>query len=297
MKKTQEILGLPVISISNGVEAGRVKGILVDGEKGSVNYLVVDEGIQVYGARVIPSSDILGIGEDALTIESENVIVDINQIPEAVQQLKKDIQVKGTRVLTKKGKIIGEIGDFYVDDEDHFSIIGLEFIVDSLQKETRIIPRKSVITFGKTLTIVENYVESSLLNLPAELPPEEEAAASIEPDNNENTIALDGLGMSFDIEETEQEEAAAPSVAPSVAQKEEVEPQVENNQPSPAADNAAQLFEQKQRQYLNGRRVTKNVVDNFGNIIVAEGTIITDQIIDEVKAKGKLIELVMNNKG
>jgi hypothetical protein len=56
------------------------------------------------------------------------------------------------------------------------------------------------------------------------------------------------------------------------------------------------LFEQKQRQYLKGRRSTKTISDNNGNVIISEGTLIDDQLIDVAKKYGKLIELVMNNK-
>ena len=61
-------------------------------------------------------------------------------------------------------------------------------------------------------------------------------------------------------------------------------------------NNAANLFEQRQRQYLVGRKATKTIVDNFGSVIVNEGTVINDEIIDSAKASGKLVELVMNNK-
>jgi hypothetical protein len=60
--------------------------------------------------------------------------------------------------------------------------------------------------------------------------------------------------------------------------------------------NASILFEQRQRQYLNGRYATKTITDNFGNVIVSEGMQINDRIIDEAKAQGKLVELVMNNR-
>ena len=56
------------------------------------------------------------------------------------------------------------------------------------------------------------------------------------------------------------------------------------------------FFEQRQRQYLRGRYATKTIYDNAGNIIVSEGMQIDDKVIDEAKAKNKLIELVINNK-
>ena len=61
-------------------------------------------------------------------------------------------------------------------------------------------------------------------------------------------------------------------------------------------NNAASLFEQRQRQYLSGRRATKTIADNAGNVLINEGMLISDEAIDAAKLSGKLIELIMNNK-
>lgn len=169
MKKTQNILGLPIISISDGVEVGKVKSIIINADRGAIDYIIVDSGIQIFSAKVIPTEDVLGIGEYALTIENEGVITDISKVPAAIQLLQSDIKVKGTKVLTKKGRLIGEIGDIFIDDEDNCKITGLEFIADITQKQVRIIPRESVITFGKNLTVVKEDVESWLLDTPSQL--------------------------------------------------------------------------------------------------------------------------------
>lgn len=273
MKKTQKILGLPIISISDGLEVGRVKSIIINADRGAIDYIVVDSGIQIFSARVIPTQDVLGIGEYALTIENSEVITDISKIPAAIQLLQNDIRVKGTKVLTKKGRLIGEIGDIYIDDNNNCRITGLEFIADITQKQIRLIPSDSVITFGKNLTVVKEDIEASLLDTAAQLD-SEPGAGDFEKKNNpyiDNTASL-------------PDEYAEPAAT--------AEPQ----QAVPEEDNASVLFEQRQRQYLKGRYATKTIVDNTGSVIISEGMQIDDAIIDEAKAKDKLIELVMNNR-
>ena len=288
MKKTQKILGLPIISISDGTEVGKVKSIIINAEKGAIDYIVVDSGIQIFSARVIPNEDVLGIGEYALTIENESVITDISRIPAAIQLLQKDIHVKGTKVLTKKGRLIGEIGDIYIDENDNCKITGLEFIADITQKKIRLIPSDSVITFGKNLTVVKEDVEASLLDTPMQLGTddrftdiEKKNSSVLEEDDRvamaDSVISASGENIYRDTYSEEQAEEAV--------QAEAVE-----------TDNAAILFEQRQRQYLKGRSSTKTITDNLGNVIIGEGMLIDDSAIDEAKAKGKLIELVMNNK-
>jgi hypothetical protein len=58
----------------------------------------------------------------------------------------------------------------------------------------------------------------------------------------------------------------------------------------------ADMFEDRQKQFLNGRIATKTVVDNDGTTIISQDEKITEDIIETAKAKGKLIELIMNNK-
>ncbi|MCM8901437.1 PRC-barrel domain-containing protein [Caldicoprobacter algeriensis] len=54
------------------------------------------------------------------------------------------------------------------------------------------------------------------------------------------------------------------------------------------------LFEQKQRRFLLGKRVTKRIISESGELLAVEGDIVTDELIDKVKAGGKLVELTMN---
>ncbi|MDF2987924.1 MAG: hypothetical protein K0R50_3434 [Eubacterium sp.] len=169
MKRTEEIIGLPIISISNGNDAGIVKSVIINPEKGTIDYIVVDFGAQILNAKVIPAGYILGIGDYALTIESEDSISEINKLPAAMDLLQKNVQVRGTRVLTKKGRMIGEIGDLYIDEDADCSIIGLEFIADAAQKNIKLIPRDSIITFSKNLIIVNEDVETKLLERASDL--------------------------------------------------------------------------------------------------------------------------------
>ncbi len=263
MKKTKEIVGLPIISISDGIEVGKVKTVIINAEKGAIDYVVVDSGIQILSAKVIPTEYVLGIGEYALTIENEDAINDISKIPAAIDLLQKNIQVKGTKVLTKKGRLIGEIGDIYIDEEDNCTIIGLEYIADITQKSIRIIPRDSIITFGKNLVVVKEDVESRLLDRASEL--------SIEDTS--------------DIEKKNSESASLSEIINSIPSEDDI-------QPGAVSD----MMEMKHREYLNGKVSTKTIYDNDGNTLIEENTVIDDVVFDIAKSNGKVIELVMNNR-
>ncbi len=286
MKKSQQIIGLPIISIAEGNEVGKVKNIVVNADKGTIDYFVVDSGIQVLSTRVIPTANVLGIGEYAMTILNPEAISDISKLPAAIDMLQKNITIKGTRVLTKKGSLIGETGDIYVDVEKECCIVGIEFIADITQKKIRLIPRSSVITFGKTLLVVEDDVQSKLLDDPSGL--SETGFSEIQKKSDDelinNTVDIpDLIEEEADLTLAQEEAAIVTPVEPEVVQTEQ-------------KSSAAELFEERQRNYLRGRKATKNITDNQGLLIIRAGEPITDAVMDRAKGCGKLIELVMNNE-
>lgn len=298
MKRTQDIIGLPIVSISEGQEVGHVKNIIVNADKGKIDYLIVDSGVQILSARVVSAESIVGIGEYAVTVENQNAINDIGKIPAAIELLRKNIEVKGAKVLTTKGQLVGEVGEYFFD-KDTFRIIGLEYVADITQKKVRIIPRESVITFGVNFVIVGEDMEDDLVDKSGQI-----GKAYLDSDNPQNdemrqqatdyaNMILQDLNSSDDNTADNTDDSTDENDAPT-----NIPEQNDNKQQykTEKLDNAAELFEQKQRQYLVNRYATRTVVDNNGNAIIKAGEKITEQVIDAAKANGKLIELVMNNK-
>ena len=85
--------------------------------------------------------------------------------------IRRIFRLKAQKCLRKKEGLIGEIGDIYVDENECCIITGIEYIADITQKKVTIIPRESVITFGKNLVVVEEDVESALLDKATQLGP------------------------------------------------------------------------------------------------------------------------------
>lgn len=323
MKTTQQIVGMPVISISDGNEIGMVKNVIINAAKGTVDFFVIDSGIRSLAGGVIPAGRVLGIGEYALTIQEPDDISDIVKIPAAIELLQKNITVTGTRVLTKKGSLLGEAGDIYINEDDQsYGIVGVEFLPEKPNMKSGIIPRSSIITFGKNLLVVNEDVMDMLLDVPSEIhsladqkkntdlmdsPPEvaggidffpvETAAPaeSIEPEVNGPAVTAVPVEEQHDdlfrLESVnEQDYPSHTETAASVTDQ----AQTQQNE---AEMTAAELFEYRQKQYLLGKKVSKTIYSSSGGIIAEAGEIITESMIDTVKREGKLIELVMNYEG
>ncbi|AOT68852.1 PRC-barrel domain-containing protein [Geosporobacter ferrireducens] len=157
MKSLKEIINLPIISVFEGQEVGRIKNVVVNPENGTVEYFVVDDK-SMFQIKVVPMSKIMGIGDEALMIETAELLIDAQQEPKVVDLLNKNVGVVKSKVFTKKGKNLGLIREIFIDDECG-KIIGCEIENDG---QLKFFDSRSIITYGKEVTIVEHELQDQL---------------------------------------------------------------------------------------------------------------------------------------
>lgn len=291
MKTSQQIIGLPVVSILDGNEIGRVKNVMINAVKGTVDFFVIDSAIRSLAGGVVPVGKVLGIGADALTILEADDVSDIVKIPAAIDLLQKNITVRGTRVLTRKGSLLGVAGDVHIDEESACGIIGVEFLPSSAALEAGIIPRESIITFGKNLLVVEEGFTSRLLSMPRSKESDSEENASVQLDEATAVEAPAFLDT-----ETKESVAANSAEKPSQA---EFEPEISLDglfSTAQVEQEASEVMTDRRLQYLRGRRVTRGINSAEGETIAREGDIIDDKLMERASKAGCIIELVMNNE-
>ncbi len=159
MKKSVEIINLPIISIVDGNEIGSVKSLVINPEKGAVDFLTIDQEEWQDSVKAIPFKKVVGIGEYALMIENENSIIDLTEIPIANQLVDKKITINDTRVITRKGQLIGDVIEYAIDDETGKII---EMIIKMADTQITI-SADHVITYGKNMIINEEAAENDVL--------------------------------------------------------------------------------------------------------------------------------------
>lgn len=255
-----DIKGLAVFDIASGCEIGKVSELLINAQKKSVQYLVIDVPNWYFGSYVIPFNMTEGIGKDAVMIESDNLIKKLNDEPDAITLVESGVSLIGSKALTKKGKYIGRISEIYID-ENTGQVTGCE-LVDNITVKG-IIPTKLTLTFGKDALIVDERVEEHLLSSIDDM----ELAAVEATSSPEKTIVL-----------KDAEEESKP-----VASADETDDK----------PRAVKLYEQKQREYLLGREVKDDVYDNNGTLILKKGEKITQEILDNTSGT-KLKDLLLH---
>jgi len=267
MKKSQDFLGLLVFSIIDGREVGQVRDLIINPEEGLVEYLLVYSEDWLAGVRVLPYSAVNGVGEHAVTTESENELFALADNQGASTLIKRGIKVRGTRVLTKVGNIIGTVTEFTID-EISGKIIEVEWEMGT--DAAGVIPADKVLTFGKDVLIFEDR-EGGFSPTPQ---PTRSSAAPVTVETSDSPVAPEATPLE-EVEPTTSVEAA-----PSAEEAEEKK--------------GTQLFLERQKQFLNGKYLTKDILDNDGSTIASVGTQLTLGLLNLMEIKGKLMEVSQN---
>ncbi|HSH24701.1 MAG TPA: PRC-barrel domain-containing protein [Massilibacterium sp.] len=235
MKLSKEVVSLPVICISDGKEIGTVKSLIVNNEKGSIDFLTINHEDMEFNVKAIPFKKVIGIGEYAVTIESENSILNLTEIPVANELITRNVKIINTKVMTRFGKLLGDVYEFVIDEATG-AIVAILLNVNEKQV---VLDVENVITYGKDLIVVSEKAEDNFLTSMNELGGEQ--------------------------------------------QTEELEGQLEN-------------IAQKQIDLLVGKKVQKDIVDEKGEVIIAENQVLTETDITKARNAGShvLIEVSMN---
>lgn len=273
MKKSMEILGLSIISIGEGKELGTAKDMVIDAAKGEVAAIVVEDGKWYLGAKILPFNMIQGIGEYALTIENSSTVVPLASLEGIISLLEADVRVKGTKVLTKDGKMQGEVTELLIDEQSG-KIAGCE--IKLVNGDADNISAEQVITFGKDVLVIR-----------------EEGANTVSPPTVTPKITIS----------TPQPHTVTSyqTVAPVQSAKSENTPDMEPVDAAGETGNEIQgkedlskKFDEKHRKFILGKKSTRRIEADNGELIIDQDAEITDEVIQQAKNAGKFVELTMS---
>ncbi|MGI6160646.1 MAG: PRC-barrel domain-containing protein [Christensenellales bacterium] len=147
MKKSCEIVGLPLFSVEDGKACGMIEDLIIDAVKKTVRLLSVDTGAGCFGLKALPLEKADGIAPEMLTTENSSGLVPFwrQQEDAATSYFGRDIN--GSRVVTNEGEVIGEVAEYTIDERTG-AIISLELISGEL------IPAKNILTLGRGIVFV-----------------------------------------------------------------------------------------------------------------------------------------------
>jgi len=304
MKKSQEIIGLPVFSVMDGKKIGQVKDLVLNPEEGKLDFILVSNGSWYSGARVLPYKAVMGIGLHAVTTESDSLMTNISETANAHSLLQRNIEIKGNKVLTNRGNLIGIVIEYEVD-ETNGKVTRLEYRTAQDESVVEVIDADQVLTYGLDVIVIkEEAAGHSPIDDGSSQPEEsaqpaevaDEPAAAPAPAAPVDIPAVTVMeSVSSEVPPVAEPTPARPVIPPPIPQP-VIPSQVREEAPeadaatSPGGDGAA-LFKQRQRQFLLGKKLIQDIRDAAGNLLIPEGTVVTEKIIDLAEKNNKYVEL------
>ncbi|GIP31437.1 PRC-barrel domain-containing protein [Paenibacillus sp. J2TS4] len=156
MRRANDMLGLPVIDVQSGKQLGTVKDLLIDPEW-LVQGIILDTRHWFSSPRFILWEDIASYGEDAVTVEGEDVIRMEEDTPDSWVLLSGSGKIIGLPLLTVNGQQLGRVEDVYFSPKMDKKIIGFELsegFLSDVKEGRKWLPAPAQATMGQDVIIV-----------------------------------------------------------------------------------------------------------------------------------------------
>lgn len=151
MRRTREIVGLPVLNLKSGDQIGWVQDVVFDKDSREISGVLLENAHIFRSSKGIPREVVAAVGKDAITV-SDHVVQDILGI--------KWSEKVGNQVFTQGGEAKGTIEDVFLDDLAK-NVIGFEVsdgLFSDLMEGRGTILQENVMVDGKDVLIVEDQV-------------------------------------------------------------------------------------------------------------------------------------------
>jgi uncharacterized protein YrrD len=154
MRRGREIIGLPVIKMSNGKEIGVVADLAWNHDQRKMKAIALDNGGVISRPDLIPFDHIALIDRNAVTVDDELLAGE-----GADDSGDRSISaVGGVLVVTDTGRSLGTLQDLVLHD-DGSSLIGYEVsngIVEDFISGRDVLPPDAVLAWGNEAVVVQD---------------------------------------------------------------------------------------------------------------------------------------------
>jgi len=166
MRKGKSIIGLKVITQSDGVKLGSVRDLIFDDAGDSVLALLLSEK-DLFGlidAQIVPWEQIQSIGRDAVVVQSSASKIKAGDDERVRGVMNRNTSLSGTRIYTTDGQNLGTLADMFFDETsgrvEGYEISG-GFVADTMSGK-QFLPAQCTISLGIDVAFVAPEVADEL---------------------------------------------------------------------------------------------------------------------------------------
>lgn len=150
MRSAKDLIGKPIISLTDGKQVGTVKDLFLDQELNNVTGIFLgQEGLIGRKTIFIPRNSIAVFGIDAVLATTSDVVTDSKQDDSAEQWLRRD-EVIGRQIDTSGGTKVATVGDVLLDEDARVSGFALaKVMVEGPIASLKMITKSVILDVGR----------------------------------------------------------------------------------------------------------------------------------------------------
>jgi uncharacterized protein YrrD len=149
MRLGKDLIGKPIISVTDGRLIGNVKDIYVEQDLSQLaGVFVGQEGLLKRRSLLIVRDNVVVFGIDAILVRKDDVIISDQELSEADQWLRLS-KLRGREIDTPGGTKVGTVGDIILSEEGHIDGFALaKVFVEGPVAQQGTIPRQALVDAG-----------------------------------------------------------------------------------------------------------------------------------------------------
>ena len=179
MRRARTVIGLPIISLAEGVRIGHVKDLVLDPDGRTVAALVVSEPSWRRDAELVPIGKVRSFGRDAITIYDLSGLIQSRSERDLYDLLMADVKLDGLLAMTEGGNYLGTVEEVMLGPRGE--LIAYEIsagFTEDVHRGKRLLPANEALTVGRDVATFPDGIESLLIHADAELDAVDEPAAN-----------------------------------------------------------------------------------------------------------------------
>lgn len=117
MKSSLQVIGLPLLGISEGSEQGYASNFIIDAVSKQVRYIIIQGSKGYFDLYALPMKAVVGIGNEYIVTSTIKNAEQFRMAVDALDLSDTGFFILGAKVVSCQGNVLGEVSNFEFDED------------------------------------------------------------------------------------------------------------------------------------------------------------------------------------
>lgn len=164
MRRARTVVGLPIISLAEGLRVGTVKDLVFNPAGRMVAALVISEAGWRRDAELVPIAKVRSFGRDAITIFDLSGLITARTDRALYELFASDVKLDGLLAMTEGGNYLGTIEEVLLGPRGEMLSYEISAgFTEDVHRGRYLLPADEALTVGRDVATFPDGVESLLI--------------------------------------------------------------------------------------------------------------------------------------